>query len=166
MDFIQCHHVDKELCTELMGRLTIPETAKNPAALKADIEELGPVVKNFSKEYFHKISEFNYFAHPTEQDYYVQYTYFNYIPPWNFVIWDSERGGDYLNFYLFLKDTEAFIEFFNPFLRKTERFRGAKGLCVVVPSNWMFIKRFTNTFKSDAIFISGGIGINDLDNMK
>lgn len=166
MDFVQTYQVDVDLCELLASRITVPDNLSIPSAYKADIEELDPILKNFAKEYFCKVAEFNYFAHPREQEFCREITYIQYIPSWNFVQWDSERAGSYLNCYIFLKDTDAFIEFFNPFIRKTVRFQGKQGLCIVVPSVWMFIKRFTNTFKSHALFISAGIGINNLDDVK
>lgn len=166
MDFIQTYQVDVELCELLASRITISDTIKTPSAIRCDIEELDPILKNFAKEYFCKIPEFNYFANPREQEFYTEITYIQYIPPWTFVQWDSERSGSYLSFYVFLKDTEAFIEFFNPFIRKTVRFQGKQGLCIVLPSIWMITKRFTSTLKSYALFVSAGIGINHLDDVK
>jgi len=165
MDFVQTYQVDIDLCELITSRITIPDDLKVPSAFKTDIEEFHDLLKNFAKEYFCKISEFNYFAHPQEQEFYTEIMHIQCIPPWNFVQWDSERAGSYLNCYIFLKDTDAMIEFFNPFLRKTVRFKGKQGLCIVVPSVWMFIKRFTNTFESHALFISAGIGINDFNNV-
>lgn len=167
MDFVQTYQVDVDLCELLASRITIPDDQKNPAALRPDepIEELAPVLKNISAEYFCKIPEFNYLNHPRTQEYYTEFTYIHYIPPWNFVQWDSERGGTFLNCYIFLKDTYSIIEFFNPFIKKTMRFQGRQGLCIVVPSAWLFIKRFTNTLESNALFICAGIGINNLNDM-
>ena len=163
MDFIQTYQVDPNLCDILLGRLTVSDDLKTPSSLEVEIEELNPIMMDISAQFFSKIEEFNYFGLPGTQTYTIKNTLFNYIPPWNFIQWASMESGKYLNFYICLKDSKTYIEIFNPFIRKTVRFKCKQGLCIVFISTWLFVERFTNTFEGNSIFISGGIDVDDLD---
>jgi hypothetical protein len=164
MDFIQTFEIDQETCDLICSRVKIPPGQKNPCALYTDIEELHVLFERIGREYFSKIGEYNYFQDPRQLKIKFEF-WINYLPPWSFMQWSSEEG-DTLNYLLFLKDTESVVEFFNPFIRGATRYKGRKGLLIVLPAAWLFTRRYTNTLESDSIFVMGCGGVTNYEELK
>jgi len=164
MDFIQTFEIEREICDTIHSRLKIPEGQKTPCAVEAEIEELNGPFEKIGQDFLCKIGEYNYFPDPKKIEFSFKF-WINYIPPWSFMQWASEEG-DFLNFLLFLKDTLSVVEFFNPFIRNTIRFKGRKGLLIVLPSAWLFTRRYTNTLDSDALFVMGCASIVNSKDLK
>ena len=163
MEFVQTFTVDDELCDFIMEGIQVPPDITEPTAAEAPIEELAEPVTAVCREYFKRIPEYNYFVGIDELEFDMR-MWITYIPQWTFMKWTSEEG-DLLNFYIFLKDTDSVVEFFNPMAKKTVRFKGTKGLGIVVPAAWLFTRRHTNTFETTAVFVMGLTRINNLNNV-
>jgi hypothetical protein len=152
------------MCDLISSRLSIPENQKTPCAVETEIEELNGPFEKIGRDFLCKIEEYNYFPDPKKIEFSFKFL-INYIPPWSFMQWASEEG-DFLNFLLFLKDSPSMVEFFNPFSRNTIRYKGRKGLIIVLPSVWLFTRRYTNTLDGDALFVMGFSGIVNSKDLK
>jgi hypothetical protein len=161
MDFVQQFDISTELCDEILSNLTI--TVKEKAAIEVDIPEIHEPLGEFMIKYLTTIEEFNYFGDISKLSFEFQNTMIRYIPPWMYQMYEHGEGGHFI-FFMFLVDNDSVFEVFNPFIRGDVRFRPRKGLVIVIPAIWMFMFRHSDTGFKNSIFISGAIGINNLNN--
>jgi len=162
-DFIQTFRLDEKLVDFINSNLTLGEPNDNIKTLSVYIPELEDPLKTMIKEYLDIIEEYNYFADVSKLKFQFEFNIL-YISPWIFRMWKSESGKNF-NFYIFLKDSDLVYEFFNPFIRKTVRYKASKGLVIIVPSIWLIVSRHTSTRATDAVLIVGTTYITDLDNV-
>lgn len=165
MDFVQTFSLDDDICEMILSNLSL-EGCKEKTCTEAEIPDLKEPLTKFSREYFTRIEEFNYFGYISKTTYEIKNVLIRYIPPWRYQMYESPVPGTVLSFFVFLKDNESVFEVFNPFIRDCFRVRPRRGLVVIFPSIWMMIFRHTDTFTKDSVFVSGAIDVDHLDNMK
>jgi hypothetical protein len=163
VDFIQTFQLDEALVDFIMSNLTIEET-ENINSFPVEIPEIHRPMTGIIHEYVKQIEEYNYFPRIDESTIVFE-TGIKFIPKWTTVNYRPEPGR-MLNFYVFLKDTKAVLDIFNPFIPGNFVCRPIKGLVVVFPAIWMIVYKFSSTLDSTACFIMGTTYINDLDDMQ
>jgi len=154
-DFIQTFTLDDNLVNFIMNNLKIDETDNQINYIDVKIPELDGPMNMMIREFIKEIDEYNYFPPKNTPDVYDFMLKIKRIPPRTFENWNVERGPFNFNFYIFLKDSDSIYEVFNPFVKKTIRFRITKGLVVLFPSSWLILSRHTNTYETDCILIKG-----------
>jgi len=162
-DFIQTFQLDDAIIDVINSNLTIGEQGDDIKTISAYIPELVEPVKAMIKEYMKQIEEYNYFIDVDKLNFQFEFNII-YVPPWIFKMWRSESGNNF-NFYIFLKDSDLVYEFFNPFTRKTVRYKATKGFVIIVPSIWLILGRHTSTRSTDAALIVGTTRVTDLDDV-
>jgi len=160
MDFIQEFSYD---CDFILENLDVDTSMETIDFIEAHIPELIEPLTGFMKRYLRNIEEFNYFTDIDDLSIKID-SWIVYIPPEQCVPLKNE-AGKHFNIYIFLKDSQSNIEFFNPFTRTYSRFRVRKGLVIVVPAVWMFLKKFTNTGAEHCLFVVCSTSVHDLYNM-
>jgi len=161
MDFIQEFTVD---CDFVLENLDLEPGMKTIQCIDAPIPELIEPLTAIIKKYLKNIEEFNYFTGINDLQIGAEF-WIVYIPPHQCIPMKNE-AGKHFNIYIFLKDSDAVVEFFNPFIRSCTRFNVRKGLCIVVPAVWMFLKKYTNTGPDGCLFIVCSASVHDLYNMQ
>lgn len=161
-DFIQTFNLDEGLVDFINSNLIIEDDEKM-TSIYADIPELHDPITGMMKEYLKQIEEYNYFVERDKLIFQIFMT-INNVPSWTFRAWRSEHGKEF-NFYIFLKDSEMMYEFFNPFVRTTQRFQVFKGLVILLPAIWVIVSRHTSTRSGNSVFIMGTTHITDLDDV-
>jgi hypothetical protein len=162
-DFIQTFQMDEYIVDFVLKNIEIEEPKNETKTISAEIPELEKPIKGMIKEYLKQIEEYNYIVDINAVNLKHE-IYIVYVPPRTFRTWTSETGKQF-NVYIFLKDSELIYEFFNPFTRKTVRYKASKGLVIVLPSIWVIVSRYTSTRETDAIFVLGTVYVTDLDNV-
>jgi len=162
-DFIQTFQLDDPLTEFILENIEIQEPKNEPKTMLVNIPELEKPIERMVQEYLKQIEEYNYVVDPKfvrmNQELSIVY-----VPPLTFKKWTSETGKHF-NVYIFLKDSDLMYEFFNPFIRKTVRYKVSKGLVIILPSIWLIVNRHTSTRETCAIFILGTVYFTDLGDM-
>jgi len=161
MQFIQEFTVD---CDFILENLEIEPGLTTMQVIEAPIPELEEPLSVIIKKYLKNIEEFNYFTGIDDLKIGTE-CWIVYVPP-NRCIPMKNEAGKHFNIYIFLKDSPSVIEFFDPFTRACTRFNVRKGLCIVVPAVWLFLKKHTNTGPSGCLFVVCSTSVHDLYNMQ
>ncbi len=156
MDFIQEFVVESDF---ILDNLEIEPGLTTTQVIDVPIPELIDPLTRVIKKYLKNIEEFNYFTGIDDLKIYVEF-WIVYIPP-NQCIPMKNESGKHFNIYIFLKDSPSVIEFFNPFSRAYNRFKVRKGLCIVVPAVWLFLKKHTNTGPDGCLFVVCSTSVHD-----
>ena len=164
MNFVQEFSISEDICNFILSNLSIEESVDR-ACISADIPEIKEPLIKIAREYFTSIEEYNYFGFIHKMTYEIGNVFIRYLPSWRYQMYEASSDGT-LNFFIFLKDNDSVFEVFNPFIRSSFRVRPRKGLVVIFPAIWMMIYRHTDTLTKDSIFISGSLGVDNLDNMQ
>lgn len=161
MDFIQEFTVD---CDFILDNIEMEPGLSTTQFIEAPIPELVEPLTQIIKKYLKNIEEFNYFTGIDDLVIGAQF-WIVYISPQQCVPMRNE-AGKHFNIYIFLKDSVSSVEFFNPFTRSCTRFKVRKGLCIVVPAVWMFLKKHTSTGPDGCLFVVCSASVHDLYNMQ